>query len=60
MSGDPKKPDPNRRHSSKPQETDHQPEEHPEVPDEPVPAGPGPSPRPKPDRTPKPPQLPGG
>lgn len=37
-----------------------QPEEHPEVPDKPVPLGPPPSLRPKPDPTPEPPDLPGG
>lgn len=37
-----------------------QPDKHPEVSDKPVPLGPPPSPKPKPDKTPEPPDLPGG
>lgn len=39
---------------------DRQPEKNNEAPDTPVPLGPGPSLKPKPDKTPAPPDLPGG
>lgn len=54
LMSDPKKPVP------KKEDREGQPDQHPEVPDNPVPLGPPPSPRPKPDPTPKPPDLPGG